>query len=102
MLMNEQERESDPQAPIIKRIEDLANILQNSSVGEIELTEGGTEVIIRRQSEEEKDGSPSFQTQNVPEDVKITPASPAKEDYSVAITAPVSGIYYTSPSPGSP
>lgn len=101
--MSEQERESDPQSPMIKRIEDLANILQNSSVGEIELTEGGTEVIIRRQSEAEEGILPQQQTpmQRTPPDAKV-PDPPAKEDRSRAITAPVSGIFYTSPTPGAP
>src|SRR2546430_11547148 len=33
----------------IKRIEDLVSMLEDSTIGELELTEAGTEIIIRRQ-----------------------------------------------------
>src|SRR5438034_713252 len=33
----------------IKRVEDLVNMLEGSTIGELELTEAGTEIIIRRQ-----------------------------------------------------
>lgn len=101
--MNEQEHKPEPQASLIKRVEDLANILQDSSVGEIELAEDGTEIIIKRQPEETKSASPSQQqTQNKQVVAKTPHASLVEEDRSVAIVAPLTGVLYRSPSPNSP
>jgi acetyl-CoA carboxylase biotin carboxyl carrier protein len=100
--MSEQEHEAEAQASLVKRLEDLANLLQKSSVGEIELAEGGTEVTIKRQQEEA--ASPSPQTQGFQKQEQKQEQSPqesrAKQDLSVAVTAPLSGIFYASPSPG--
>ena len=36
------------ESPWIKRIEKLIQVLEGSTIGELELTEAGTEIIIRR------------------------------------------------------
>jgi len=99
--MSEQEHEPELEVSLIKRIEDLANIVQNSSVGEIELTEGGTEVIIKRQSKEERAVAPQQQEQNAQTEIK-PPQATAKEKEGIAIAAPLSGVFYASPSPSLP
>ncbi len=101
--MNEQEHEPEPQASLIKRIEDLANILQDSSVGEIELAEDGTEIIIKRQPEERESALTSQQqTQGSQATAKTPHDSRAEEDRSIAIVAPLTGVFYRSPSPNLP
>jgi acetyl-CoA carboxylase biotin carboxyl carrier protein len=90
----------------LKRIEDLIHALEGSTIGELELLEAGTEIIIRRHP-----------------DMMMTPiqnpqmgiAQPtigslsggaagllAREERSVAITASLTGIYYAAPSPAEP
>src|SRR5947199_8803994 len=90
----------------IKRIEDLVNMLEGSTVGELELTEAGTEIIIRRQPGIVM-GSMPAQLHSVGQPgVQLVPGSTAapavKEDSSVPIIAPLTGAHYTSPSPWSP
>ena len=36
------------ETPWIRRVEELINVLEGSSIGELELTEGGTRIVIRR------------------------------------------------------
>jgi acetyl-CoA carboxylase biotin carboxyl carrier protein len=97
--MSEQEQEQDPQASLVKRIENLADVLQDSSVGEIELAEDGTEIIIKRQPGEVV-STPTQRPQNTQPVVKTTHGT--GEDHSAAIVAPLTGIFYLSPSPDSP
>ena len=100
----------------LERVEDLIAVLEGSTIGELELSEAGMEVIIRRR--------PSMMLVNVaslPSSASVVPpmttghagvsaipstsattASPIKEDRSVAIVAPLTGVYYSSPSPTSP
>ena len=86
----------------IERVEDLVNILEGSSISELELTEGGTEIIIRRQP-----GlmNPVFSSSTTQVGVQVTPgaaAPTARQDAGVAIIAPLTGVYYSAPSPTSP
>lgn len=100
--MSEQDQDQEPQASLVKRIENLANVLQDSSVGEIELTEDGTEIIIKRQP---AGGSVSVPEQQMPRtqpEAKTTHESKAIEDRSAAIVAPLTGVFYLSPSPTLP
>src|SRR5712692_7833226 len=91
----------------IERVEALINLLEGSTVSELELTEAGTEIIIRRQ--------PGMMLVPVPAPtqyisagqpgVQVAPGAAGhtvKEDSSVAIIAPLTGVYYASPSPTSP
>jgi acetyl-CoA carboxylase biotin carboxyl carrier protein len=88
----------------LKRVEDLINVLEGSSIGELELTEGETEIIIRR--------SPHMVLTNVSNIVEShvglqpangTPASLApKVDKSIPIVAPLTGVYYAAASPTTP
>jgi len=97
------EQESEPQESLVKRIEDLANVMQDSSVGEIELTEDGTEIIIKRQGGKEANAIPSQpQAHTFQKDTKTTPDHTEIEDRSVAIIAPLTGVFYSSPSPNLP
>ncbi len=97
------EQKHNPHASLVQRIEDLVSILQNSSVGEIELVEDGTEISIKRQSGANVPASvPKQQTQGAQTEVKTTRDYPGEEDHSIAIVAPLTGVFYTSPSPDLP
>ncbi len=104
--MDIQERET----PWIQRIEDLIQVIEGSTVGELELTEAGTHIIIRRRPDMMMVSMPAQGTAAAgysaqPSGALITPAAPAqtaKEDSSVPITAPLTGVYYSAPSPTSP
>lgn len=81
----------------IERVEELIHILEGTSIGELELAEGGMEIIIRRQ--------PGMALVAMP--VQASSAAPVrvhaeKEDTSVAIAAPLTGVYYSASSPASP
>ncbi|MFL5624024.1 MAG: acetyl-CoA carboxylase biotin carboxyl carrier protein [Ktedonobacteraceae bacterium] len=89
----------------LARVEDLINMLEGSTVSELELTEAGTEIIIRRQTGMVMVAAPTSYTSmdqvGAPMQPQVAAATP-KEDTSVAITAPLTGVYYSSPSPSSP
>lgn len=87
----------------IERIENLVNMLEGSTIGELELTEAGTEIIIRRQPGMVMVSASTQQLSNTSvSGVQGTPTHTAKADSSVAIIAPLTGVYYSSPSPSSP
>ncbi len=88
----------------LKRVEDLINVLEGSSVGELKLTEGETEIIIRR--------SPHMVLTAAPTIVETHPGLPTvngisgsqtpKVDKSMPIVAPLTGVYYSAASPTTP
>jgi acetyl-CoA carboxylase biotin carboxyl carrier protein len=99
MSMHEQE------TPWIKRIEDLIHVLEGSTVGEMELVEAGTEIIIRRQPDLVMTPLPNPQMGIAPAWVEpLAGAMPrlAREDRSLPIIAPLTGVYYAAPSPAEP
>jgi acetyl-CoA carboxylase biotin carboxyl carrier protein len=89
----------------LARVEDLINILEGTTVSELELAEAGTEIIIRRQSGMMMVAAPTQYASMGQVGVPVQPgvAAPApKEDAGIAIVAPLTGVYYSSPSPSSP
>jgi len=85
----------------IERVEELIHILEGTSIGELELTEGGMEIIIRRQPGMALVALPAQASRAVPV-VGGGHVHAEKEDTSVAIAAPLTGVYYSSSSPASP
>src|SRR6266704_2299675 len=88
----------------IERVEDLVNMLEGSSISELELTEAGTKIIIRRQPGMMA-SAPVLSSSTAQVGVPVTPgvaATTAREDTGVAIIAPLPGVYYSAPSPTSP
>ena len=86
----------------LERVEDIINVLKDSSIGEFELTEGDTKIIIRR--------SPGMVLTSLPttSSTSVAGKSPvngtgrtAKSDTSVPIVAPLTGVYYAAPTPTS-
>jgi acetyl-CoA carboxylase biotin carboxyl carrier protein len=100
-MMDIHEREM----PWVKRVEELVEALEGSTIGELELREAGTEIIIRRRPDMMLVSAPVQQASAsmplVLGGAKL-PAPPASEDRSVAVTAPLTGVYYSSPSPTAP
>ncbi|GAC1392520.1 MAG: acetyl-CoA carboxylase biotin carboxyl carrier protein [Ktedonobacteraceae bacterium] len=90
----------------LERVEDLIQVLEGSTISELELTEAGTEIIIRRKPGMVMVSASPQQVVNVTQNgqigVALQPGSPVKVDKSVAIAAPLTGVYYESASPTSP
>jgi acetyl-CoA carboxylase biotin carboxyl carrier protein len=86
----------------IERVEDLIHMLEGSTIGELELTEAGTEIIIRRQPGLMTVSAPSQLSNTGLPGVQVEAAHAAKTDGSVAIITPLTGVYYSSPSPSAP
>ena len=87
----------------LERVEDLIQVLEGSSIDELELSEAGTEIIIRRQPGMVMVTAPQAQV-GMPGAMPTTMAgAPApKRSEGVAIAAPLTGVYYSSSSPTSP
>ncbi|HEX9131321.1 MAG TPA: biotin/lipoyl-containing protein [Ktedonobacteraceae bacterium] len=93
------------ETPWIRRIEELIHILEGSTIGELELTEAGTEIIIRRRPDMMMVSVPTQQLSLTHSGVQITPGTgghAASEDRSLPIPAPLTGVFYVAPSPTSP
>src|SRR5712691_425645 len=89
----------------IERVEDLIKVLEGSTISELELTEAGTEILIRRQPGMMMVSVPDQQASMGQVGVQVAPGTPGhtlREDHSVAIIAPLTGVYYEAPSPTSP
>ena len=91
--------QKNPAFSWLERVEDIIHVLEGSTVGEIELTEGETEIIIRR--------APGLMltASTVLSDVQTGEANTqraAKGDQSIPIVAPLTGVYYSAASPTSP
>ncbi len=85
----------------LERVEDIINVLEGSSVGEFELSEGDTEIIIRRSPGMVLTSLPGASSTSAAG--KISAAARAtKADTSVPIVAPLTGVYYAAPTPTSP
>ncbi len=100
--------------PLVGRVKALAEALEGSDVSHLELTEGGTKISIRRgNAEQETLPAPTVGKSSAPSrpaGSRVTrpaglgrPAAkaPSAPDPTVAVLAPLTGVYYSSPSPSS-
>jgi acetyl-CoA carboxylase biotin carboxyl carrier protein len=89
--------------PWVKRVEELIKVLDGSTVGELELREAGTEIIIRRRPDMVLTAAPT-QRISAAQPVVLGGTRPtaAREDRSQPVPSPLTGVYYSSPSPSSP
>lgn len=79
----------------LDRVEDIINVLDGSTVGEFELTEGDTEIIIRR--------NPGMVMSTVQSgEVAHGVGRPSRGDSSQPVLSPITGVYYASASPTTP
>ncbi len=79
----------------LDRVEDIINVLAGSTIVELELTEGDTEIIIRRNPEVVM--SPVLQ----PGETGFAVGRAPREDSSQPVLSPITGVYYPSASPTS-
>lgn len=96
--------EKEDSSTWLKRVEDIITVLEGSSVGELKLTEGETEIVIRR--------SPHMVLTAVPTLAEVHPGLSTaaggvggrtpQVDTSVPIVAPLTGVYYAAASPTTP
>ena len=89
----------------VKRVEDLIRVLEGSTVGELELAEAGTEIIIRRRPDMVMTQVPNPQMGITPAGIASLPGASGRltrEDRSLPIIAPLTGVYYATPSPEAP
>ena len=80
-------------------------MLEGSTIGELELSEAGTEIIIRRRPGMVMVNAPTQQGVAGQGSATVAPAGSShivKEDHSVPVVAPLTGVYYSSPSPTLP
>ena len=96
--MDTQEQET----PWIRRVEDLINVLEGSTVGELELTEGGTRIVIRRSPNMMMVSAPVAQVTHASGALPAVAAHAEKDDRSVPVVSPITGVFYSSPSPTEP
>jgi len=92
------------ETPWIKRVEELIRALEGSTIGELELTEAGTEIIIRRRPDM-MNSAPNQQLSLTPAGTPITPGSgvqQVQENRTLPVLTPMTGVYYSAPSPTSP
>jgi acetyl-CoA carboxylase biotin carboxyl carrier protein len=78
----------------LDRVEDIINVLNGSTVGELELTEGDTEIIIRR--------NPGMVMSLVSADPTPANGRAGRGDTTQPVLSPMTGVYYASASPTSP
>ena len=90
--------------PWMRRVEELIKTLDGSTVGELELREAGTEIIIRRRPDMLLVSAPTQAVAAARPMVSggARPTAPAREDRSQPVSAPLTGVYYSSPSPAAP
>jgi acetyl-CoA carboxylase biotin carboxyl carrier protein len=87
----------------LERVEEIIQVLEGSSVGELELSEGDLEITIRRQPDMVLVSAPTqLIATNGTNGTVVESSRGAREDKSVAITAPLTGVYYSAASPTTP
>jgi biotin carboxyl carrier protein len=101
---------------LVSQVKALAEALQGSDVSELDLTEGGTRVLIRRRLDPPTSvprgrGMPARGAGRAGRGVwpRSEPETPPRDagrggaaDPGVAVVAPLTGVFYTAPSPSSP
>lgn len=93
----------EKQTSWVERVAELIAVLEGSSIGELELSEAGTEIIIRRTPGMVLISNPPSAVsmgRNGEHAIVSAPPSPLSE--GVAIIAPLTGVYYAAESPNAP
>lgn len=93
---------SEQNSAWLDRVEDLIHVLEDSTVSELELAEAGTEITIRRKPGMVMMTNPAAQTGVVQLGIANQPGRSRADEQSVGVITPLTGVYYSSPSPTSP
>jgi len=95
--------DTEKKASWLERVEDLINALEGSTIGELELTEDGTEIVIRRQPGLVATLAPLQLGTAIQSGIAVGGAGHApRVDNSVPVAAPLTGVYYEAASPTTP
>ncbi|GHO93563.1 acetyl-CoA carboxylase biotin carboxyl carrier protein subunit [Reticulibacter mediterranei] len=95
--------DKEKNASWLERVEEIIQVLEGSSVGELELSEGDLEITIRRQPNMVLVSAPTqFVATSGANGTAVESSRGGREDKSVAINAPLTGVYYSAASPSSP
>ena len=93
----------------LRKLKKLIDLVQESGIGEIEITEGEEKVRISRQlaAQPMLMASPGMQPMAMPgvpvaAPAAAAPAAPAPEPKGHALKSPMVGTFYRAPSPGAP
>jgi len=93
----------------LRKLKKLIDLVQESGIGEIEITEGEEKVRISRQlaAQPMLMASPAMQPMAMPgvpaaAPAAAPPAAPAPEPKGHALKSPMVGTFYRAPSPGAP
>jgi acetyl-CoA carboxylase biotin carboxyl carrier protein len=92
----------EKKATWLERVEDIIDVLEGSTVSELELTEDGTEITIRRQPGMVMTAASPGVAANEQAGVMQSVGRPGKVDKSVPAVSPMTGVYYSAASPTSP
>ncbi len=91
---------------MVNRVKALAEALEGSDVGELDLTESGLRILLRRRLEAEVIAlpqAPTYPASSRPRAARAPGHAPASAaaapDPTVAVVAPLTGVFYASPSP---
>jgi len=95
-------RQEEPPS-LVRQIHDLASALRNTDVGELDLTEDGVRIYIKRQLEPTilAPRAPRPNTRRDAADFQEEEPAPPP-DPGAAILAPLTGMFYTAASPSAP
>ena len=102
--MTDQPGATGADAPeIVDLIDRLERLLNDSELSEIEVEAGSTGLVLRKPNAFAAQAAPSAQAVSAQSDAGAAPAATAaQQDGSPqnAVLAPLTGLYYSSPSPG--
>ncbi len=96
-------------ASLLALVDRLTGLLERSDLGELEMSSGGTTIILRAPSAIERPPPAAAAATEAPSGVTPAPGTPGPVGSSVApaaaaarpsVRAPLTGIFYGAPSPG--
>jgi acetyl-CoA carboxylase biotin carboxyl carrier protein len=91
---------SGPDASLLSLVDRLAAVLERSDLGELEIGSGGTTIVLRAPVAIERPAAPSPAEPSAPAADAGAPAPAPAPAARPSVKAPLTGIYYSAPSPG--
>lgn len=98
------DRDREKKSAWLERVEELIEVLEGSSIGELELTEGDIEIVIRRRPAMVLTAAPTTPQAPIVSGSSTNghEAASPRADRSMPINSPLTGVYYSAPSPTMP
>jgi acetyl-CoA carboxylase biotin carboxyl carrier protein len=85
---------------LVALVDRLERTLERSGLAELEVEQGGTTIVLRSPAAIAPAAAPATVVEVAPPETMGAIEEPAKPHGAHAITAPLTGVYYRSPSPG--